>query len=177
MRQAVFFDRDGTLMEEMSYCGDPAKVRAFPGVSGALRQLKDAGFLNIIVSNQSGIGRGYFTEEQYHAVQRELMRQIDDGAGRLIDASYFCADLPDANAPRRKPAPGMLLEAAGEFGIDLAGSVLVGDKSSDIECARNAGVRAVLVETGYGASAICEPDFRAADVPAAAVWILERLRP
>ncbi len=176
MLQAVFFDRDGTLMEEVGYCGDPAQVRVFPGVSDALRRLKDAGFLNIVVSNQSGIARGLFTEEQYRAVQRELLRQIGGNAGDgLIDAAYFCADAADAPSRRRKPAPGMLLEAAAEFNIDLARSVMVGDKSIDIECARRAGARSILVTTGYGSTQACDPDFRASGVPAAADWVLRNL--
>jgi histidinol-phosphate phosphatase family protein len=165
-------------MEEVGYCGDPAQVRMFPGVPGALRKLKDAGFLNIIVSNQSGIARGLFTEAQYEAVQRELMRQIDDGsAGSLIDASYFCADPPDCSSARRKPAPGMLLEAAARFDIDLARSAMIGDKASDMECAARAGARSILVATGYGAAQSCAPDFRASGVPEAADWILRHLLP
>lgn len=172
MRQAVFFDRDGTLMEERGYCADPSGVRLYPRVPEALRMLKDAGFLNIVVSNQSGIGRGYFTEAEYRAVQSELLRQIGE---ELIDASYFCPDAPGALSACRKPEPGMLLEAARDFGIDLSRSVVVGDKASDMECARRAGARAVLVETGYGASQTCDADFRAAGVAAATEWITRNL--
>src|SRR5580692_1962337 len=119
-RAAVFFDRDGTLMEEANYCGDPAQVKVYPGIPAALRALRQAGFLNLIVSNQSGIGRGLITEEQYHAVQKELLRQIGES---LIDGSYFCPDAPsETPSPRRKPAPGMLLEASAEFGIELGAS-------------------------------------------------------
>ncbi len=159
-------------MEEAGYCADPALVKVFPGVADALRALKSAGFLNIVVSNQSGIGRGLFGEEQYHAVQREFLRQTGES---LVDASYFCPDGPDLASACRKPAPGMLLEAAADFGIDLTRSVIVGDKASDVECGRRAGAKSVLVATGYGASQQCEPDFRADDVPAAARWILGHL--
>jgi D-glycero-D-manno-heptose 1,7-bisphosphate phosphatase len=168
-RPAVFFDRDGTLMEDANYCGDPAKVAVYPGVFEALSELKRAGY--IVVSNQSGIARGSITEAQYHAVQSELLRQI--GAD-LIDGSYFCADAPGAPSQRRKPAPGMLLEAAEQFEIDLGASYMVGDKASDIECGRRAGAGAILVLTGYGRQQVCEPDFTAADVAAAARWILQR---
>jgi D-glycero-D-manno-heptose 1,7-bisphosphate phosphatase len=171
LRPAVFFDRDGTLMEEVPYCGDPAKVKVYAGIPAALRALKQAGFLNLIVSNQSGIGRGLITETQYRAVQAELLRQIGED---LIDASYFCPDAPDIPSPRRKPAPGMLLEAAAQFGIELQASYVVGDKDSDIECARRAGARGVLVLTGYGPSQVCVPDHTAADASDAAGWILER---
>jgi len=174
-RRAVFFDRDGTLMDEVEYCSDPAKVKLIPGVPEALEELKKAGFLAIIVTNQSGIGRGWFTEAQYTAVQEELLRQI--GAGR-IDASYFCPDVPGVPSLRRKPAPGMLLEAAAEFEIDLSASFLVGDKALDLECGRRAGTRTILVRTGYGAAlerdpAFIAPDHIADDAPGAIRWLLE----
>ncbi len=161
-------------MEEVNYCADPARVQVFPGASAALRAFKNAGFLNIVITNQSGIGRGYFTEAQYHAVQAEFLRQIGKD---LIDAAYFCPDAPDTPSTCRKPEPGMLLEAARAFEIDLARSVMVGDKSSDIECAHRAGARSILVATGYGASQTCEPDFRAAGIAEAADWIEQHLLP
>ena len=175
-RRAVFFDRDGTLMEEVEYCCDPAKVKVISGVPEAIGELKSAGYLAIIVSNQSGIGRGLFTEAQYAAVQQELLRQI--GAGR-IDASYFCPDAPGVPSLRRKPEPGMVLEAAAEFQIDLAASFLVGDKASDIGCGRRAGTHTILVRTGYGAAlerdpAFVAPDYVADDVPKAVRWLLRR---
>src|SRR5580700_10566232 len=132
---AVFFDRDGTLMEDAHYCGDPAQVRLYPGVSEGLRRLKAAGFRTFIASNQSGIGRGLITEAQYRAVQAELLAQIGEG---LIDASYFCPDVPWAPSTRRKPEPGMLIEAAAEFDVDLARSYMIGDKAIDVECGRRA---------------------------------------
>lgn len=167
--RAVFLDRDGTLMEEVHYCGDPAKVKVFPGVSDALRRLKEAGFLLVIVTNQAGIGRGIITEAQYWAVHRELLRQLGDG---LIDASYFCADVPDAASHRRKPEPGMVLEAAAEFSVDLSRSFLIGDKSLDVECGRRAGTRTIQVMTGYGQEQKCEADFTAQDLAEAAAIIL-----
>jgi D-glycero-D-manno-heptose 1,7-bisphosphate phosphatase len=168
-RLAVFFDRDGTLMEEVHYCGDPATVRLFPGVPEALRKLKEVGFRTFVISNQSGIGRGLITEAQYHAVQDELLRQI--GAG-LIDATYFCADPPAVPSTRRKPEPGMVLEAASAYDIDLARSYFIGDKSADIECGRRAGTRTILVLTGYGAEQDCRPDFTAHDIAEAVQIVL-----
>jgi D-glycero-D-manno-heptose 1,7-bisphosphate phosphatase len=169
--RAVFFDRDGTLMEEVHYCGDPSKVKVYPGVPDALRKLKEAGFHTFVVTNQSGIGRGLITEEQYRAVEAELLRQIGHG---LLDASYFCPDAPGVPSTRRKPEPGMLLEAAADFGIDLAGSYLIGDKSADIECGRRAGTATILVLTGYGAEQVCRPDLTAIDVVQAVQLVLER---
>ena len=170
-RPAIFLDRDGTLMEEVNYCADPALVRVFPGVPAALRRLKEAGFRLFVITNQSGIARGLMTEAQYRAVEQEFLRQLGDG---LIDASYFCADAPGAVSSRRKPEPGMVLEAAVDFDLDLARSWFIGDKSSDIECGRRAGTRTVLVLTGYGATARCEADFTARDVSEAAELVLTR---
>jgi histidinol-phosphate phosphatase family protein len=166
---AVFFDRDGTLMEEVQYCADPALVRVYPGVPEALRKLKQAGFRVFVISNQSGIGRGLFTLEQYRAVEAEFLRQIGEG---LIDASYFCPDAPDVPSTRRKPEPGMVFEAAGEFAIDLARSYFVGDKAADIECGRRAGTRTILVLTGYGAEQTCQADFTVASAVDAAALVL-----
>jgi D-glycero-D-manno-heptose 1,7-bisphosphate phosphatase len=169
--RAVFFDRDGTLMEEVHYCGDPAKVKVFPGVPEALRKLRKAGFRTFVITNQSGIGRGLITEAQYRAVEAELLRQIGEG---LLDASYFCPDVPGVPSTRRKPEPGMLFEAAAEFDIDLAGSYSIGDKSADIECGRRAGTSTILVRTGYGADQVCQPDFTADDVVQAVGLVLDR---
>ena len=157
MNCAVFFDRDGTLMEEVHYCADPALVKVYPGVSEALAKLKAAGFHIFVVTNQSGIGRGLMTVDQYRAVQAEFLRQIGPG---LVDASYFCPDPPGVPSTRRKPEPGMLLEAAAEYAIDLPHSWTVGDKAIDVECGRRAGTRTILVATGYGADQDCTPDFR-----------------
>jgi D-glycero-D-manno-heptose 1,7-bisphosphate phosphatase len=167
---AVFFDRDGTLMEDAHYCGDPAQVRIYAGVPGALDRLRQAGFRTVIVTNQSGIGRGLITEAQYHAVQQELLRQIGE---KRIDGSYFCADAPGVPSTRRKPAIGMVLEAAADFDLDLTRSYFVGDKAADIECGRRAGMRTILVMTGYGAEQDCRPDLRAKDVGEAIGIVLD----
>jgi D-glycero-D-manno-heptose 1,7-bisphosphate phosphatase len=174
---AVFFDRDGTLMEEVCYCGDPRLVRAYPGTGDALRRLKAAGFRTFIITNQSGIGRGLFTLEQYRAVERELIRQLGDGA---IDGSYFCADAPGVPSTRRKPEPGMVFEAASEFGLDLGRSWFIGDRECDIECGRRAGTRTVQVATGYGAERDLRADVAARDVVQAIEEVMRRagkLRP
>lgn len=177
-RKAVFLDRDGTLMEEVHYCGDPAMVKVYAGVPEALRKFKDAGFVTCIVTNQSGIGRGLITEAQYHAVQRELLRQI---GANLIDAQYYCPDQPEVPSLRRKPQPGMLCEAAADLGLDLARSVIIGDKYADIQCGCRAGTRTVLVLTGYGREVLqsfspgqtCKPDLVAEDLASAVPLVLE----
>ena len=167
---AIFLDRDGTLMRDVDYCGDPGQVEVFPGATSALRQLKKSGYKLIIITNQSGIGRGYFSEDDYRAVEREFLRQLGDD---LIDDTYFCADLPRMGSLRRKPAPGMILEARRDHGLDLGRSYFIGDKTSDIQCGQNAGVRTILVQTGYGAhQADCRPDWIARDLGQAAEIIL-----
>ena len=168
-RPTVFIDRDGTLMEEVHYCSRPEDVKVFRGVPEALDRLKAAGFLTIIVTNQSGIGRGVFSEADFHRVQEELLRQI--GPGR-IDATYFCPDHPDSATVRRKPGIGMIEEACGSFPIDLAQSWMIGDKAIDVDCGKNAGLRTVLVATGYGKSEDCAPDYRARDFVCAVEWLL-----
>ena len=132
-------------MRDVEYCGDPQQVEIYPGVTHAIEQLKAAGFGVYIITNQSGIGRGYFTEKAYRAVEAEVARQVGPG---LIDATYFCPDHPGQSSRRRKPEPGMILEAQREHGIDLTRSFMVGDKSIDVECGRAAGVRTILVATG-----------------------------
>jgi D-glycero-D-manno-heptose 1,7-bisphosphate phosphatase len=168
---AVFFDRDGTLMEEVDYCSDPEKVSVFTGVREALARLEMAGFKNIIITNQAGIGRGFFTEQQYRAVETEVLRQIGKN---LIAGSKHCPHAPSENCTCRKPLPRMVLEAATEYDIDLARSFFIGDKSSDIECGRNAGTRTILVQTGYGGvQGGARPDFVAKDVVTAVDIILK----
>lgn len=171
---AIFLDRDGTLMRDVDYCGEPAQVEVFPGAAETLRKLKQAGYKLIIITNQSGIGRGYFSEDDYRAVESEFLRQLGDD---LIDGAYFCPDPPGADSPRRKPAPGMIFEAQREYHLDLASSYFIGDKASDIECGRNAGVRTVLVQTGYGGhQSDTRADWIARDLTQAAEIILKSMR-
>lgn len=172
LRPAVFLDRDGTIIEDANYLSDPAGVRLLPGALAALRALKAAGFALVIVTNQSGIGRGYFTEAQYHAVARRVEELLGPG---LIDATYYCADHPGTASGRRKPAPGMLLEAAAEHGLDRARSYMIGDRRGDIEAGRAAGCAgSILVRTGIGEreAATAGADFVAADLAEAAGWVL-----
>jgi D-glycero-D-manno-heptose 1,7-bisphosphate phosphatase len=170
---AVFVDRDGTIIENVDYCSDPQQVRIFPGVPEALRRLKSNGFKLIIITNQSGIGRGFFTNEQYRAVEAEVLRQLGDG---LIDACYFCPDVPGQHSSCRKPAPGMILQATREHRIDLSRSFFIGDKEIDAECGRNAGVRTIRVQTGLQwNTAGTIADWVASDFAAAAKIILDLL--
>lgn len=167
---AVFLDRDGTLMHDTGYVGRPEDVLLFEGVAEALTQLKARGFRTVIVTNQSGIARGKFTLDDYHAVHARFLELLGPG---LIDAVYFCAEHPDHASDRRKPGPGMLLEAARDHDLDLARSWMIGDRAGDLEAGRRAGVRSILVRTGEGER--CDGTgaaFIAKDFAAAAAFIL-----
>ncbi len=171
-RPAVFFDRDGTLMEEVHYCNDPADVRAIAGAAAGLARLRAAGWLTIIITNQSGLSSGKITQVQYEAVNAELGRQLDG----LIDAVYFCPDAPANPTHRRKPGTGMLDEATIDHGIDLARSWMVGDKDIDILCGCKAGCRTILVETGYGKNHLSAgADFIVPDATAAIEIVLGQM--
>ena len=166
---AVFVDRDGTIMEDCDYCSNPKDVKIFPGVPEALGRLKARGFKLIIITNQSGIGRGLMTAEQYRAVEAEVLQQLDG----LIEATYFCPDVPGQHSSCRKPAPGMILQAKRDHGIDLPRSFFIGDKEIDVECGRNAGVRTIRVQTGFQRDTTgSRADWVEEDLPAAAEIIL-----
>jgi D-glycero-D-manno-heptose 1,7-bisphosphate phosphatase len=159
-------------MRDVDYCGDPKNVEIFPSTPEVLRKLKERGYKIIIVTNQSGIGRGYFSEENYRAVEAEVIRQIGEP---LIDATYFCPHRPDQVCGCRKPEPGMIAQAAHDHKLDLARSFFIGDKDSDIQCGHRAGTKTILVQTGYGKDANqAAPDFVAPDLAAAATFILQK---
>jgi 3-deoxy-manno-octulosonate cytidylyltransferase (CMP-KDO synthetase) len=151
MRRAVFLDRDGTLIVEKHYLSDPAQVELYPGVVRALKRLQEAGYRLFIVTNQSGIGRGYFTLADFQRVTERIQRELDR-EGVRIEKVYFAPEAPDQPSRGRKPSPQFLFDARDEFGVDLSRSYAIGDKLLDLECGRNAGVRrSILVRTGYGA--------------------------
>ena len=167
---AVFLDRDGTLMHEVNYCRDPADVRLFDGAGEALRRLKGAGFVLVIITNQSGIARGKLTQADFEKVQARLLELLGDD---LIAATYMCPDGPAGESGRRKPSPAMVHEAARDLGLDLARSWFVGDKDIDVQCGLAAGTRAVIVRTGHGGDAdAAGAHFVAKDIASAADFIL-----
>src|SRR6187399_1940801 len=151
MTRAVFLDRDGTLNVEKDYLRDPAELEILPGVPGALKRLRNAGFNLFIVTNQSGIGRGYYTLDDMHRVNAHLAGLLaPHGVG--FERIYFAPEAPEAPSRGRKPSPQFLFDARDQFGVDLAESYMIGDKLIDLQCGWNAGVRqSILVRTGYGA--------------------------
>src|SRR5258705_13431304 len=151
MKRAVFLDRDGTLIEDKDYLHRPEDVVIFPGVVEALKRLQDAGLLLFIVTNQSGIGRGYFTMEDCENVHRHIEQKLGQAGVRLAKI-YIAPEAPDRPSRGRKPSPKFLFDARDEFGVDLGQSYFVGDKLIDLECGWNARVKkSILVRTGYGA--------------------------
>jgi len=158
MDKAVFLDRDGTINVEREYLHRPEDFRFIPGAPQAIRLLNEAGFRVIVVSNQSGIARGYYDEVAVERLHRFMDGELA-ARGARIDAYYFCPHHPehgDGEYGRacdcRKPWPGMLLQAAADLSLDLAASYMVGDKLADVQAGLNAGCRPLLVRTGYGAA-------------------------
>jgi D-glycero-D-manno-heptose 1,7-bisphosphate phosphatase len=182
LRPAVFLDRDGTIAEEVGYLNHLSRFRMFPFVASAVRRLNEAGLPVVVITNQSGVGRGYFPKSLVHAVHQRMAQQLAAG-GALIDAVYYCPHTFSDNCICRKPKTGMLDHAAQEHTIDLKRSFVVGDRYGDIELARNAGARSILVRTGYGEGELAwhaakwpsQPDFVAQDLADAADWILRQI--
>lgn len=145
-KPAIFVDRDGTLIEEVNFLSRLEDLRVFPFTRPALKQLKDAGYLVIVLTNQSGIARGKYTEADMHAIHDQIQAEV----GGMIDAFYFCPHLPSAECSCRKPNLGMIESAQAEFDIDMERSWMIGDKNLDVQIAKNAGIKSVLVLTGYG---------------------------
>jgi len=140
--RAVFLDKDGTLVENVPYNVDPARIRLANGAEEALRRLAEAGYRVIVVSNQPGVALGHFAEHELERVERHL------GALVPMSAFYYCPHAPQAGCSCRKPQSGMLLQAAREHGVELAQSWMVGDILDDVEAGRRAGCRTVLVDNG-----------------------------
>lgn len=151
---AVFLDRDGTLNLDPGYLGDPDKLKLFPGTGKALSLLKNTlNFKLIVISNQSGVARGILTDENVIAVNNRINELLmPDNV--MIDAFYYCPFHPDFSNPDecrcRKPSPEMVFRAAKDMDISLERSYFVGDSVSDMECGKNAGLKTILVRTGYG---------------------------
>lgn len=152
--RAIFLDRDNTIIEDKEgYIGDPARVRLLPGAATAIASLRRLGYRIIIASNQSGVARGYFSEEDVEAVNQEMCRQLREQAGAVIDASYYCPYHPEGALAEyrqehdwRKPRCGMLKQAAQDFDLDLAQCWMIGDSPRDIACGASAGCRTILIK-------------------------------
>ena len=189
-RPAVLLDRDGTINEQMGYVNHLSRFHLLPGAARAIRGLNEAGLAVVVVTNQSGLARGYFPESLLEAVHAEMYRLLAQEGARL-DGLYVCPHHPEAKEERfrldcdcRKPRTGLLERAAAELGLDLGRSYMVGDRWSDLRCGAAVGATTVLVLTGYGRGdalyvgpgQTVQPDHVAEDLERAAAWILERTR-
>jgi D-glycero-D-manno-heptose 1,7-bisphosphate phosphatase len=179
--RAVFLDKDGTLVEDIPYNVDPELIRPTEGAIESLRQLQDAGYKLIVVSNQSGVARGIFREEALTAVETRL-RAILSAVGVSLTGFYYCPHLPQATLPQyaidcacRKPRPGLLLRGAREHDIDLSASWMIGDILNDMQAGKSAGCRTILVDNGHETEWILtperRPDFLVKNLPEAAETI------
>lgn len=155
-RAAIFLDRDGTINEDIGYITSPDQFVIYPWSAEALRIIKDAGYLSVVVTNQSCVARGYCSESDIQAVNDRMTAELA-GEGAIIDAVFYCPHHPEGIDDQyrlacdcRKPGPGMMLRAAKELGIALDRSYVIGDKVSDLEMALAVGAKPVLVLTGYG---------------------------
>ncbi|OGV51253.1 MAG: hypothetical protein A2017_16700 [Lentisphaerae bacterium GWF2_44_16] len=165
MKKACFLDRDGVLIEEVNYIKSPEQVKIIPAVFSALKKLREKGYLCIVISNQSGVARGYFKEENISKIQDRIDELLKEKELK-IDGYYNCPHHPDGIVPEyrkncdcRKPRPGMIIRAAKEHSIDLSKSFMIGDKISDIKAAENAGCHVgIMVRTGHGEDQISSQD-------------------
>lgn len=180
---AVFLDRDGTINEEMGYINHLSRFKVLPQAAPAIRRLNEAGLKVVVVSNQSGLARGYFSAALLEEVHRQLAEVLAAGGARL-DAFYLCTHRPDEVCPCRKPKPELILRAARDLDLDLRRSYLVGDRYNDIQTGANAGVKGILVLTGYGRGELefigdrapVQPVYVAQDLEEAAAWILADMK-
>ena len=176
-RKAVFLDRDGTINVDPGYLGDPEKFHFLPGVVNALTRLREAGYLIFVISNQSGIARGFFRDEDLRKIHDKMTAALR-AEGIALDGIYYCPHHPAEQCSCRKPSPALVLEASRSYDIDLRGSFFIGDRVSDIETGKNAGCSTILVLTGAGEEALRElpasrqPDHVARDLFVAVSWIL-----
>lgn len=183
LRPAVFLDRDGTIAEEVGYLNHASRFRMFPFAAVAIRRLNEAGLPVIVVTNQSGVGRGYFPDSLVHSVNELMTKQLAE-EGAKLDAIYYCPHVSTDNCNCRKPRTGMLDRAALEHALDLQRSFVVGDRYDDMELARNVRARGILVRTGYGEGELAwhadkwpfQPNCVAKDLAQAADWILRQPR-
>ena len=179
----MFLDRDGTILDEVGYLNHASRFRMLPGAAAAIAKLNDADYPVIVVSNQSGVARGYFPESVVTEVNQLMQGELDKSGARLA-AIYYCPHASSDACECRKPKLGMVRRAAAEYSIDTGESFLVGDRRSDIELGHNAGGKSILVRTGYGEGEFAwqmekwakPPEFVAIDLAEAVEWILGKTR-
>lgn len=175
-RRFVAFDRDGTLIAEKNYLADPDQIELLPGAREAVDRLRAAGYGLVVITNQSGVGRGYFGMDAVRAMNQRLEELLGS-----FDGIYVCPHAPADQCDCRKPKPGLLQQASNDLRFVASDCVVIGDKDVDVGLAHNAGGKGVLVTTGYGAGHLAagrvQPDFVAADLLTAVQWVLSQQSP
>lgn len=181
-QRAVFLDRDGTICVLVEYLDDPKELVLIPGAAEAIRSFNEQGLLAIMVTNQSALARGYFTEEVLDAVHEQLSRLLEKEHAHL-DAIYYCPHHPDDKCSCRKPEPGLIFKATTELGIDANRSFMVGDRIADVKSGQSAGCKGILVLTGYGSGELAlrekwdaQPDHIADNLFGASEWIMKQTK-
>jgi len=186
-KHIIFIDRDGTINHDVDYCDNPDKLELIDRSAEAIRLVNDSPFFAVVITNQSGVGRGYFPEYIVHDVNDRLLLMLEE-EGSHIDKTYYCPHHPEAKVEEyrqvcgcRKPNTAMLEQGAKELGVELAGSYMIGDRYSDVATGHNAGICSVMVMTGYGeressasSSWKTQPDYIAKNLYDAVTWILSK---
>lgn len=178
--RAVFIDRDGTINFDGHFLDDPEKFEMYPGVGNGVKKLQDSGFKVIVVTNQSGIGRGHFTEEVLFEIHNKMEMEFKEFDVEL-DGIYYCPHHPEDNCRCRKPKPGMFEKAINEYNIDIEKSYMLGDRFVDVESGKNLGVRTILIPEEHKREDVLReknnweyhPDFISDDFQNAVDWILK----
>ena len=173
--RAIFLDRDGTMAIDVSYCSRPEDFELFPNTARAIKLLNEHDYKVIVITNQSGVARGYFTEDTLGRIHQKMRGKLVEEGAR-IDGIYYCPHHPNDNCECRKPKPKMVMQAVNEHDIDLKQAFMVGDKPLDIQLGKNVGCRTVLIPANTGETEVGpgSPDYTASDLLQAALWIINQ---
>ena len=169
----MFLDRDGVIARDVHYCRRVEDFEILPAVPEAIKLLNEHGFRVVVITNQSGIARGLFTEATLHQIHRHMEEELA-GQGARLDAIYYCPHHPDDGCQCRKPRPGLLIKAAQELGVDLAKSFMVGDSEIDIQTGKAVGSQTVLITSGPDKELVDPPDYVAGSLLQAVKWIIDQ---
>lgn len=173
--RAIFLDRDGTMAIDVPYCSRPEDFELFPNTARAIKLLNEHDYKVIVITNQSGVARGYFTEDTLGRIHQKMLGKLAEEGAR-IDGIYYCPHHPNDNCECRKPKPKMVMQAVSEHDIDLKQSFMVGDKPLDIQLGKNVGCRTVLIPANTGETEVepGSPDYTASDLLQAVLWIINQ---